>query len=146
LTIVRAGLSFSNVDVKSRHCALAWQILGGVEVLIANRKKAKGLTQEKLAEYMDIEKETVSRIETGVISPTLAQLAQLAKFLDCAIGDLQVSVSAPDQALSLARRMENLSENQRIVLTELFGKIATAMEKLSPKDRKVIEKFLSDFL
>src|ERR1700693_960956 len=109
------------------------QLARGVGVLIANRRKAKGLTQAKLAEYMDIEKETVSRIETGVISPTLARLAQLAKFLDCAIGDLlQVSVSAPDQALSLARRMENLSENQRIVLTELFGKIATVMEKLSP--------------
>jgi transcriptional regulator with XRE-family HTH domain len=123
------------------------QLARAVGALIASRRKAKGLTQAKLAEYMDLEKETVSRIETGVISPTLARLAQLAKFLDCPIGDLlQIPVSAPDQALSLARRMENLSENQRIVLTELFGKIATGMEKLSPKDRTVIEKFLSDLL
>jgi transcriptional regulator with XRE-family HTH domain len=123
------------------------QLAREVGALIASRRKAKGLTQAKLAEHMNVEKETVSRIETGVISPTLGRLAQLAKFLDCEIGDLlQIPVSAPDQALLLARRMENLSDDQRKILTELFGRVATALEKLNAKDRKVVEKFLSDLL
>lgn len=124
------------------------QLARTVGILIANQRKTMGLTQAQLAEFMDIEKETVSRIETGVISPTLARLAQLAKFLDCEISDLLKTGSPElaDQALSLAKRMENLSENQRTILTQLFGKVATAMEKLKPKDRKTVETFLNDIL
>ena len=55
------------------------QLAREVGGIIAIRRKAKGLTQAQLAEYMDIEKESVSRIETGHIAPTLARLAQIAK-------------------------------------------------------------------
>lgn len=60
------------------------QLAREVGALIAGRRKARGLTQAKLAEHMNVEKETVSRIETGVISLTLGRLAQLAKFLSLA--------------------------------------------------------------
>lgn len=115
---------------------------------IATQRKSRGITQAQLAEYMNLEKETVSRIETGVISPTLVRLAQLAKFLDCEIGDfLQVdSQQVTDHALSLAKRMENLNEGQRVILTQLVGKIASAMEKLSVKERKTVEKFFTEIL
>lgn len=124
------------------------QLARTVGALIASRRKAKGLTQEQLAEQMEIEKETVSRMETGIISPTLTRLAQLAKFLDCEISDF-LRTSSPelaDQAQSLAKRMGNLSDSQRAILVQLFGKIATAMGKLNQKDRKVIEKFLIEIL
>lgn len=119
-----------------------------VGTLIAAQRKSRGITQAQLAEYMNLEKETVSRIETGVISPTLVRLEQLAKFLDCEISDfLQVDTpQVTDHARSLAKRMENLNENQRQMLTQLIGKIASAMEKLNAKERKVIEKFLSEIL
>ncbi|MFZ6845534.1 helix-turn-helix domain-containing protein [Undibacterium sp. RuTC16W] len=119
--------------------------VGGI---IAIRRKAKGLTQAQLAEYMDIEKESVSRIETGHIAPTLARLAQIAKLLDCDISDL-LKISTPDvsyQALALMNRMEYLSEGQQTILLDLFGKVALAMGKLNAKDRKVVEKFLGEIL
>lgn len=119
-----------------------------VGVLIAQQRKKKGITQAQLAEYMDLEKETVSRIETGVISPTLARLAQLAKFLDCEINDF-LKIDSPqltDHARSLAKRMENLNDEQRLLLTQLLGKIASSMEQLNPKERKTVEKFLSKVL
>ena len=119
--------------------------VGGV---IAIRRKAKGLTQAQLAEQMNIEKESVSRIETGHIAPTLARLAQIAKLLDCEISDL-LKISTPDvsdQALALMNRMEDLSERQQTILLDLFGKVALAMGKLNIKDRKVVEKFLEDIL
>jgi len=119
------------------------QIVGA---LIANRRKAKGLTQAQLAEQMEIEKETVSRIETGTISPTLARLAQLAKLLDCEIGDLvqENSPEAADQAMALLTRMENLTESQRIIVLRLLGRIVTAMSNLNQRDGKVVEKFLNE--
>ena len=124
------------------------QIARTVGALIAKRRKEKGMTQAELAEYMDVEKETVSRMETGVISPTLARLSQLAKFLDCEITDLLQtnSMEVTDQAMSLAKRMENLSDNHRSILTKIFGNIASTIEKLPQKDRKVVVNFLSDIL
>lgn len=124
------------------------QLAREVGGIIAIRRKAKGLTQAQLAERMDIEKESVSRIETGHIAPTLARLAQIAKFLDCDISDL-LKISTPDvsdQALALMNRMEDLSEGQKTILLDLFGKVALAMGKLNAKDRKVVEKFLGDIL
>ena len=119
--------------------------VGGI---IAIRRKAKGWTQAQLAERMDVEKETVSRIETAHIAPTLARLAQIAKLLDCEISDL-LKISTPDvsdQALTRMKRMEDLSEGQQTILLDLFGKVAMAMGKLNAKDRKVVEKFLGDIL
>ncbi|MFZ6755970.1 helix-turn-helix domain-containing protein [Undibacterium sp. Ji50W] len=116
--------------------------------IIAAHRKAKGLTQAQLAEYMDVEKETISRMETGVISPTLARLAQIAKFLDCDVSDLlkNSSPELSDYASSLARRMENLTDSQRAILTQFLGRVATGLEKLKPKDRKVVELFLKDIM
>lgn len=124
------------------------QLAREVGGIIAIRRKAKGLTQAQLAEQMEIEKESVSRIETGHIAPTLARLAQIAKLLDCEISDL-LTISTPkvsDQALALINRMEDLSEGQQTILLDLFGKVALAMGKLNTKDRKVVEKFLGDIL
>jgi transcriptional regulator with XRE-family HTH domain len=119
-----------------------------VGMLIAQQRKRNKLTQAQLAELMDLEKETISRIETGVISPTLGRLAQLAKLLDCEISDfLQIdSTQLTDHARSLAKRMENLDDAQRQMLSQLVGKIASSMEKLTTKERKTVEKFLSTIL
>ncbi|MBC3861772.1 helix-turn-helix transcriptional regulator [Undibacterium jejuense] len=124
------------------------QLAREVGGIIAIRRKAKGWTQAQLAEHMDIEKETVSRIETAHITPTLARLDQIAKLLDCEISDL-LKISTPDvsdQALALMNRMEDLSQSQQTILLDLFGKVAMAMGNLNAKDRKVVEKFLGDIL
>ena len=52
---------------------------------IAKERKAAGWTQEKLAEQMQVAKQTVSKWEAGVTLPTVPELVQLAKLLgtDC---------------------------------------------------------------
>lgn len=122
------------------------QLAREVGRIIASRRKAKGLTRAQLAEHMEIEKETVSRIETGHIAPTLARLAQIARLFDCEISDL-LKISTPDvsdQALTLMNRMGNLSEGQQTILLDLFGKVALAIGKLNAKDRIIVERFLGD--
>ena len=42
--------------------------------------------------------------------------------------------------------MENLSDSQWDFLVQLFGKMAIVMGKLSEKDRRVVEKFLLEFI
>lgn len=52
------------------------------EALISARK-AKGLTQEKLAEMLDCQKSSVSNWENGYSIPKLADAFKLSKLLGC---------------------------------------------------------------
>lgn len=89
-----------------------------VGALIAARRKARGLTQAQVAEAINVEKETISRIETGAISPTLIRLKQLSQTLGCSLGDLlrHHSDKVEDQAATLAEMMGELSEAERTLL------------------------------
>ena len=45
---------------------------------IARQRLQSGLTQEAVAEHLGIGMEAVSRMERGVVVPTIARLAELA--------------------------------------------------------------------
>lgn len=55
---------------------------------IAKYRKALGMTQVQLAEKISVEKETVSRMEAGKVTPSLARLAALAAALQCPVSAL----------------------------------------------------------
>lgn len=52
----------------------------------------KGLSQEELAELVDISRTAVSFIETGRQNPTVLKIIDIAKALDVDINDLTKSV------------------------------------------------------
>ncbi len=52
----------------------------------------KGLSQEELAELVDISRTAVSFIETGRQNPTVLKIIDIAKALDIDINDLTKSV------------------------------------------------------
>lgn len=54
---------------------------------IAARRNIVGWTQQQLADKLNIEKETVSRIENGVIAQTVDRLEALSKILGCPVTD-----------------------------------------------------------
>lgn len=51
-------------------------------------RKTAGKSQEELAKALGVNRATVSKYETGVIEPPLAQIVQIARFLDMNFGDL----------------------------------------------------------
>ena len=51
-------------------------------------RKAKGLTQAQLAEMVDLEITTISRIENGTRFPLKENIEKFVKVLDCNIKDL----------------------------------------------------------
>lgn len=55
---------------------------------VRKARKAKGLTQEQLAEAIDKTVETVSNIERGVKLPGLASLEEIRKALDVKLSEL----------------------------------------------------------
>jgi len=62
-----------------------------IKVLLGNRireiRKMKGLTQEQLAELVNIEQKHVSRIELGKSAPTFERLELFSQVLDVPITD-----------------------------------------------------------
>ncbi|MDR3073779.1 MAG: helix-turn-helix domain-containing protein, partial [Deltaproteobacteria bacterium] len=65
---------------------------------IANKRKQAGLTQGDVAVKLGVEKETVSRLETGAISPTLARLHQLSAIFACSVGHFFWHTEGNEQA------------------------------------------------
>lgn len=57
-------------------------------VRLAEIRKAKGFTQQGLADKSGVSRVSIARIETGVMSPTLKALERLAEALGVTVGEL----------------------------------------------------------
>jgi transcriptional regulator with XRE-family HTH domain len=89
---------------------------------IAEHRQLAGLTQEEVAERLDIGHEAVSRMERGLIVPTVARLIELADIFNCDITTLllQSSDRPSDQAQSIAQQLELLSASDRELVLGLL--------------------------
>lgn len=56
--------------------------------VIRKMRLARGLTQAKLAEALDVDTSTVTKWETGEAKPRADKLPLLAKILGCSIDEL----------------------------------------------------------
>ena len=60
-----------------------------VELNSIKRKRLEaGLTQEALAEKLDVEKSTISKWETGEALPSIPNLLKLADIFECSLDEL----------------------------------------------------------
>ena len=62
--------------------------LKGVGRALVEERRRCGMSQQQVAEQIGIEPETVSRIETGAIAPSLVRLRQFARVYDCSLQGL----------------------------------------------------------
>ena len=87
---------------------------------IAQRRKAQALTQNDLAGMVDVEVETVSRIERGSTVPSLQRLAVIAQALGAGAGELlgEASPIVNDRAATLATTMALLAERDQQLLLD----------------------------
>jgi transcriptional regulator with XRE-family HTH domain len=63
---------------------------------VRNNRKAKNLTQEALAERIDVSMETIGKIERGAAAPTFATAEKLATALDVHVTALFGTQSLPE--------------------------------------------------
>ena len=94
---------------------------------IARRRTSKGLTQETVAELLDIGTESVSRMERGVTIPTVTRLAELAEIFDCGIDELltESSIRTDDQAGHIITLMSKLSTIDRVTVLNVVELICS---------------------
>ena len=93
---------------------------------IAERRRARGLTQAKLAEMIGLEQEAISRWERGTRAPTLYRLQQLSDVLDCSVDQLlqRGSRRADDQLSVVAASLAELREDERVLVVNFVQQFA----------------------
>lgn len=82
---------------------------------IARQRRRRELTQEDVAEKLQIGLEAVSRMERGVVVPSMIRLAELAKIFECELTELlqEVSPRPQEQAVRLTHLLNQLSTSDR---------------------------------
>lgn len=98
---------------------------------IAKQRIASGLTQEDVAEQLSVGLEAVSRMERGVVIPTVVRLFELADIFACDAADLltEASSRSSDQASHLNRLLSRLSTGDRTMLLEVFERLSTRLTR-----------------
>lgn len=74
---------------------------------IASRRKSSRITQECLAEYLDVSIAYVSKIERGRTQLSLERLVQICHFLDISPGEL-ITGTQPDSDSYMNRELSEL--------------------------------------
>lgn len=105
------------------------QLAERIGQVIAVRRAACGLTQEDVAERLGVGLAAVSRLERGLIMPTVGRLVELAEILQCNATDLmsEVSTGTNDQAQRLAQVLSKLKDHDRAVLVDAMERIASCL-------------------
>lgn len=109
-----------------------------VGTAIAEQRRARGLTQAKLAEMIDLEQEAISRWERGTRMPTLHRLQQLSDALDCSVDQLlQRGSKRPDDQLAMiADALHGLDSDERELVVNFVQQFADMLKAKHPAKAK----------
>lgn len=100
--------------------------LGGV---IAERRRARKLTQEKLAEALDTSSAWVSQVERGIGNPSMETLLKLAVALGTTPAALIEAACAVDGLPADVRTLMQLAQRLKPAATRVLVEAARAMER-----------------
>lgn len=93
-------------------------------VNIAKYRQALGLTQEQLAEKLDLGNEAISRIERGVAMPSLMRLFEFSKVFHCNVADLLYEGSTQkDDIEHIALLLKDMPDGDRYFVIEMVEKL-----------------------
>ena len=106
-----------------------------IGMAIAKRRKLSGFTQDEVAEALEIGGEAVSRIERGVVIPTVARLVRFAEIFGCPVDELLAESSdrADDQGKVIASLIAHLPPEDRASVIEIIRSISAMLEKKSSR-------------
>ena len=101
-------------------------LAGVIGRAIAKRRTESDYTQEQVAELLGVGNEAVSRMERGVVMPTVARLVELADIFECEAADLLTGASSrtSDQAKYLGQLLTKLNGNDRAMVIEIVERLA----------------------
>ena len=102
---------------------------------IALKRKQKNLTQEQLAQHLNISNKTISKWETGKCMPDYSIIKPLCKELDISISELiegeESNQINEEQILDLLRRTEDLEKQKNLLYGVIMVVMGIALQALS---------------
>lgn len=106
------------------------QLSKQVGLTIAKYRQQSGLTQNEVAEKLNIGYEAVSRMERGIVMPTVERLVELAEIFDCEAADLltQSSNRIEDQSAQIKSLLSILEDSDRVFLLDLITKLVERLK------------------
>ncbi len=104
-------------------------IVVAVGKAIARERKNAGLTQDKVAQKISVEKETVSRLETGDIPPSLERLEELSAAIGCPMKRFLWHEEGDTARLAetIAEMLRTLPEEKQAVVVRLVGDLVKVL-------------------
>ncbi len=89
-----------------------------------------GLTQDQVAERLEIGVEAVSRLERGITVPTITRVAELADIFNCTIEDLLggSSTRTADQVQYIAQLLSTLPTEDREMLVDVVQQVTERLK------------------
>jgi transcriptional regulator with XRE-family HTH domain len=102
---------------------------------IARARAASGLTQEDVAERLGIGNEAVSRMERGVVLPTLPRIFDFAEAYGCRVDELLFMASdrEADQAGAMAALLAGLAPEDRALAVSMVEQVAARLRSKTEK-------------
>ncbi|MCW0053335.1 helix-turn-helix domain-containing protein [Burkholderia pseudomallei] len=112
---------------------------------IARQRKAAGYTQARVGDALGLEKETVSRIETGTITPTLHRLSQFAELFGCPLSALfgEYRGRSLEDSAEVAAALADLPEDARraaLRVVSEFAAVARDREELRRQNEALVAR------
>ncbi|PFW04155.1 XRE family transcriptional regulator [Bacillus thuringiensis] len=94
----------------------------------------KGMTQQQLADFLDIEKSNISRFESGKQSPSSDNRVKMAKLFNVSV----------DYMLGLSEH-KSLDKEKSEKISKEAANLMEKINKLPPEKRKLIENLIDNF-
>lgn len=107
------------------------QLAKAVGAAIGKARVQCGLTQDQVAEALEIGPEAVSRMERGVVIPSLARLVEFAELFKCPVETFfnKATGLKDDNANAIAQLLNNLNRADRQFVLELVEKTCIHLAK-----------------
>ena len=101
------------------------QLAKNVGKAIGCQRNQVGFTQEQVAEHLNIGMEAVSRMERGIVVPTVVRLAELAQLFGCELADFlrETSNRPTEQGIVLSQQLARLDDADRTLLLETVERL-----------------------
>lgn len=106
---------------------------------IKNQRKQKGLTQEQLAEMLNVSTHTISRYECGRNFPSHEHIIQLSKILDLSMDDSYYGYHKICESISideLNNLLNTLSPNNQEIAILVMKYLCELLQKTEPIEHK----------
>ncbi|MFM5125203.1 helix-turn-helix domain-containing protein [Aeromonas veronii] len=107
------------------------QLAKNVGKAIGRQRNQVGFTQEQVAEHLNIGMEAVSRMERGIVVPTVVRLAELAQLFGCELADFlrETSNRPTEQGIVLSQQLARLDDADRTLLLETVERLVERLAR-----------------